>query len=127
VSFALQYKTRANIEDLALGECTIHRARKDSARWWLLWFHVTRETDGAPAVFSVPVNPGGSFLPNGPGGRTWGLTRAGVGIWQVAPSINVLDVGDVVPGAHPARSLWHQTPSIVYVPDDESWALGVAP
>lgn len=124
----LQYKPHAQIEDLAIGECTVHRASGSSgARWWLLWFHVLRDSDGQPEVFCVPVAPGGAFTESGAGGRTWGLSALGGGAWQVSPSVNVLDDRDAVTGSHSFPSLWHQTPQIVGVPDSESWATGAAP
>ena len=123
----LLYKSHAMIGDLAVGECTMHRASGSrAARWWQLWFLALRETDGQPENFCVPMNPNGHYLENGPSGRTWGLTKIGAGLWQVSPSI---DVG----GDRNARtnavgpSLWHQTPQIVGVPDAEPWANGVAP
>ena len=124
----LKYRSHASIHALALGECTVHHASTDDGKhWWNLWFHVVREMDGLPDTFVVPVNPNGSYVENGPGGRTWGLTRSSVGIWQVSPSINVLDdagARDVLAGQSVSpdrRSLWHQTPTIVDVPDDEPW------
>ena len=134
----LIYKSHALIEDLAVGECTMHRASGSGAAcWWQLWFMVLRETDGQPMRCCVPMNPGGGYIENGPGGKTWGLTMpavtpydAGPGTktWQVSPSINVLNTGDAQVGPHPTLpSLWHQTPEIVGVPDAEPWANGVAP
>src|ERR1700691_5122469 len=118
---ALVYRSCVLIEDLQLGECTIHRC----GTGWNLWFYVTRETDGVPEDFVVPVNPGGGYIENGPLGRTWGFTKSGSGVWQVSPSINVLDDAGaraVQAGAHPTTpSLWHQTPSVVGVPDGEPW------
>lgn len=134
----LIYKSHALIGDLAVGECTMHRASGSSrGRWWQLWFRVLRETDGQPEDFCVPMNPGGGYIENGPGGKTWGLTvpiatpydiAPGTKNWQVSPSINVLNTGDAYDGQHlELPSLWHQTPEIVGVPDDEPWANGVAP
>ena len=123
MSFCLQYKSHALIEDLVLGECTIHRAASASGRWWILWFYVARETDGRPEDFAIPVNPNGSYVENGPGGRTWGLNRSEAGVWSISPSINVenTDARTVHAGDHPVPSLWHQTPDIVYVPENEPW------
>jgi hypothetical protein len=128
VGFALQYHSSALIESLPLGHCTIHRARDGAKTWWNLWIHVTRTNDGAPDVFVVPVIPNGDYTENGPGGRSWGLKKTGPGEWQVSPSINVLKDNDktvVVTGLAPESiSLWHQTPSLVYVPDGEPWQAG---
>lgn len=126
---SLLYRSHALIEDLVVGECTMHRASGSSAdRWWQLWFRVLRETDGQPADFCVPMNPGGSYQPNGPGGKTWGLMKCGSNTWQVSPSINVETSGDAFAGPRSTLpSLWHQTPQIVGVPDDEPWARGDAP
>lgn len=135
----LKYQPHARIEDLAIGECTLHRASGASgARWWQLWFHVLRDSDGQPAMFCVPVSPRGSFADNGPGGRTWGLTcpqasaeasPPGTHDWVISPSIDVKDNQDAVAGheADPRPSLWHQTPEIVDVPDSEPWARGEVP
>ena len=130
---ALLYQPRVSMGDLALGECTIRRARAlDGKCWWNLWFYVARETDGIPERFAVPVNPNGSFTESGPGGRTWGLTRMAAGVWQVAPSIHVLDDagrGAILAGQPrppESRSLWHQTPALVGVPEDEAWISGGA-
>ena len=116
------------VDSLAVGECTVHRARDNGRRWWQLWFRVERETDGAPESFVVPIHPRGAFLPSGPGGKTWGLTRVGPGLWQVSPSINVVSDAQGTrthDGPHPsARSLWHQTPQVSGVPDEERWILG---
>jgi hypothetical protein len=133
----LLYKSHALIEDLAVGECTMHRASGSGCgRWWQLWFHVLRDSDGQPEVFCVPVNPGGSYIENGPGGKTWGLTvpvatpydiAPGTKNWQVSPSINVENTGNAHAESITLSSLWHQTPQIVGVPEDEPWANGVVP
>ena len=113
------------IEDLQLDECTMHRAvNPDGTRYWHLWFRVARKDNGQPDDFCVPMNPNGSFIEAGPGGKTWGLTRSTPGAWQVSPSINVLATKEVHPGEHPSPSLWHQTPMIVGVPEDVPWIAG---
>jgi hypothetical protein len=79
-------------------------------------------------VHPIPVQQGGGCFGStsrAPGGRTWGLTKTGNGTWQVSPSINVLNDRDAINGTHNGPSLWHQTPSISGVPDDEVWAMGV--
>jgi hypothetical protein len=125
----LAYRSGAMPDDLAIDECTIRHARDTTTgvTWWLLWFYVRRDTDGEPEVFAVPVNPGGGFAESGlPGGRTWGLTRSLPGVWQVSPSINVLDVDDrqVHMGVQPGKSsLWHQTPTLLNVPAGEPWMV----
>ncbi len=121
----LNFKPFMAIEALLANDCTIHRAADAKARWWLLWFYVARETDGVLESFAVPVNPNGPYTESGPGGRTWGLTRTGGGVWQISPSINVLNSGERHPGPHPSLpSLWHQTPAIVGVSDNEPWITG---
>jgi hypothetical protein len=124
----LRYRSHSTVEDLAVGECTVHRAADEhGGRWWLLWFRVSREDNELPIDVAVPINPNGGYVASGPGGKTWGLTRASIaGTWQVSPSINVLagHEAQVHPGPHAAPSLWHQTPSIVEVPDDEAWISG---
>ena len=123
----LKYRSRAMVEDLELGECTIHRASGSAAaRWWQLWFYAPRDDDGQPEYFCVPVIPGGSYCA-GPGGKTWGLNRASATTWQVSPSINVLSDQDAVSGTHEEPSIWHQTPLLVDVPDDEPWTNRQAP
>lgn len=115
-----------DIEDLEVGECTMHRAVNGAVRYWHMWFRALRETDGEPFDFCVPMNPNGAFVENAPGGKTWGLTRNAVlaNAWCVAPSINVLNTGEPHPGDHPSPSLWHQTPTITDVPDDAPWIAG---
>lgn len=120
------------VEDLALNECVIRPAtNRDGARWWHLWFYVARETDGVPEAFEVPVSPGGAYTENGPGGRTWGLTMTSPGIWQISPSIKVLNDEDArtyhAGGEPTGKDLWHQTPRLVNVPATEPWATGAAP
>jgi hypothetical protein len=128
--FTLNYRVASDgrywtaIEDLAANECTIHRAAGATGRWWLLWFYVARETDGVLEDFAVPVNPNGPYVEGGPGGKCWGLTKTAAGVWQISPSINVLNAKEVHPGPHPLPSLWHQTPTIVGIPDGEPWIAG---
>ena len=114
------------IEELTLGECTLRRcANADGTTWWNLWFRVARETDGVPEVFEVPVIPRGAYTEAGPGGRSWGLNDQGGGVWQVSPSINVVNTGNgsaTHPGDHSTLpSLWHKTPSVEGVPTGEPW------
>jgi len=123
----LHYRAHAQVEDLGVNECTIHRASgSTAARWWQLWFRVARETDGVVEDFAVPVEPNGAYREDGPGGKTWGLSRAGAGVWQISPSIDVKeDSRDAHgPNEHPGQSAWHQTPAIVDVPEGERWQLG---
>lgn len=123
----LSYRSRVAIEDLQVNECTMHRAlNTDGARFWHLWFRVLRETDGQPDDFCVPMHPNGSYIEAGPGGKTWGLVHSGPGTWQVSPSINVLSTRELHPGQHAESSLWHQTPVIIGVSDDEPWIVGAA-
>ncbi len=119
----LRYRSNVGVEDLEVGDCTMHRAATaDGHRWWLLWFRVVREDTGVAADFAVPMNPNGSFIEAGTGGKTWGLTAIGGGRWQVSPSINVLPDRRLHAGEHPAgASQWHQTPAIVDVPVGEHW------
>ncbi len=110
----------------------MHRASGGpGGRYWHLWLRVARETDGELEDFAVPVIVSGPYAENGPGGRSWGFDRAGVGRWLVSPSINVLDddgARQIVAGHAPtARSLWHQNAIVTGVPEDEPWARGEAP
>jgi hypothetical protein len=132
----LKYKSFAEVGELAVGECTVHHASSGTARFWNLWMRVLRDNDGQPDVFCVPVNPRGSYVERGPGGKTWGLNVPVASMydiapatknWAISPSINVLNSGDKHPGPHPTPSLWHQTPEILGVPDGESWATGADP
>jgi hypothetical protein len=120
VSKELRYKPHALVEDLAIGECTIHRATGSGAgRWWLLWFHDLRETDGKPEWFGVPVNPNGDYIVDGPGGKTWGLrlVPGERGAWQIAPSIDVGADRDAHGTTNAGQqSIWHQTPKISTMP-----------
>lgn len=119
----LRYRSFVDVEDLEVGECTMHRCLNGNgpAEYWHLWCRVLREDNGQSLDFCVPVNPGGAFDENGIGGKTWGLTRAGDGRWQFSPSINVLADRQLHPGPHDAPSMWHQTPAVVGVPDGEAW------
>ena len=113
------------VEALGENECTIHRAVKNSReRYWLLWFYV-KCTDGFHHDFAVPVIPNGAYNENGPGGRSWGLTKIVDGEWQISPSIHVT-VDKEIDARLPGRgSLWHETPRIVNVkPYDEIWMRG---
>lgn len=115
----LKYRSYILLDDLQVGECTVHRAGDHTGEWWLLWFRFNRETDGQPMDAAVPINPNGTY--SEADRKTWGLTKTAPGTWQIAPSINVLASGDLHPGEHPDTSLWHQTPTIVEVPDGEPW------
>ena len=121
------YRSFVDVGDLQVGECTIHHADDGKgARFWHMWFRVNRDSDGQPDTFLVPVIPGGAYTESGPGGRSWGLNRSrtvSTG-WDISPSINVLDTGELHPGPHAAPSLWHQTPTVVEVPDGEAWMTG---
>lgn len=112
------------IDGLTLGECVVRWTGKNDLRWPMLWFCVARETDGVPDTFVVPVNLGGDYIENGPGGRTWSFVKTAPGVWRVSPSINVLVSRDTVAGAHAEQSIWHQTPTVVGVPEPEPWLTG---
>ncbi|MGO9832603.1 MAG: hypothetical protein ACLP1X_00130 [Polyangiaceae bacterium] len=125
--FVLRYRAGVLLSDLRENECTIHRATTAdrTATYWLLWFYVRRGTDQELEDFAVPIIPRGTYQETGPGGRSWGFTDQGGGVWALAPSINVLQsaVGKMFqPGEHPALpSLWHKTPSVENVPTGEPW------
>lgn len=122
IETGLIYRSNALIEDLAENECTIHRASGSCAeRWWLLWFRAARDTDGELEDFCVPVNPNGGYMANGPGGKTWGLTKVGGGVWRIGPSINVLATRHAEALTSDEESVWHHTPLITNVPDHERW------
>lgn len=120
----VSYHMDCGVEDLQVGECTMHRTTDpDGSRYWHMWFRMLREDNGQPFDFVVPMNPNGGYTESGPGGKAWGLTRVGglMTWWQVSPSINVLNTGEVHPGEHATPSLWHQTPTIQGVPTDAPW------
>ena len=126
--FTLTYRSGVPIENLMLNECTIRPCRLNDGdeSWWNLWFYVARETDGVPQIFEAHILPRSPFIEYGPGGRGWGFNDEGGGVWQVSPSINILNTGDggklIHPGPHPTLpSLWHKTPSVVGVPAGEPW------
>ena len=120
----LVYRT-GKIGDLALGECTVRGAHDERGRsWWQLWTWVRRQDTGEPFYVAVPINPNGVYVEVGRSGRrTWGLTRAAPGEWQVNPSIDV--VGAKRPDGTYEPSLWHQTPRIVGVPETERWVCEI--
>lgn len=123
----LTYRSHTRIEDLRPNECTIHPAADGSGkRWWLLWASVYRDDRAGELIdIAVPVNPGHGYVENGAGGRTWGLANVGGGTWRASPSINVIDESGarwLHPGVHEAApSIWHHTPDIIGVPDDDPW------
>lgn len=123
----LRYRSFVEVDELAVDECTIKTCVAGSVRYWHMWAHVL-DKNGQPMTFCVHVAPNGDFNEKGPGGRTWGLKRSGLGRWQIAPSINVLESEETHPGHHlTERSRWHQTPALVNVPDLERWQLGGEP
>ncbi len=125
----LRYRSFVEVDDLGVGECTVKVCvAENGVRFWHMWVRVLRD-GGQPLVFCVPVAPNVVGPSDGPpGGKTWGLCRSGLNRWQIAPSINVLESKDVHPGLHPTeRSIWHQTPALVEVPDLERWQLEGAP
>ena len=123
----LRYRSFVEVDELAVGECTIKTCIAGTTRFWHMWAHVLRDS-GEPLTFCVAIAPNIVGPSDGPGGKTWGLCRSGLNRWQIAPSINVLESEQVHPGLHPTeRSIWHQTPALVGVPDLERWQLGGEP
>jgi hypothetical protein len=118
----LRYRPGVSVEALQLDECTIRGTSGRGARWWMLWF-VFRRIDGRIEHAAVPVLPHGAYTENGPGGRTWGFRRAGPGAWQVSPSIDAQEADPHAPPRQPPvmRSVWHQTPLVVGVPEGQPW------
>jgi hypothetical protein len=120
----LNYVSHARIEDLKPGECTIHRAGDGKGnRWWLLRFYDFREDQaGGLEDFAVPVNPNGNYA-NGPGGRTWGLTKVDTRTWAINPSISISTEKVLSTEFHsdcsPELTIWHKTPTLLNVPEDE--------
>ena len=119
----LRYRHFVDVDALAVNECTVRACSDGKSRWWQLWFHVARETDGQLDTFVVPIAPNAGYT-EVDGRKTWGLTALGDGEWQIAPSINVLATRDAHAGGHESGgSLWHQTPKIIEVPDSERWIV----
>ena len=123
----LRYRSFVEVDELAVGECTVKTCIAGTTRFWHMWARVLG-ISGEPLTFCVPIAPNIVGASDGPGGKTWGICRSGLNRWQIQPSINVLESKDVHPGAHPTeRSIWHQTPALVGVPDLERWQLGGEP
>lgn len=123
-----RYRAFVDVDDLAVGDCTVHRAAGGNGRWWQLWFVVDVPTRGRLAV-AVPVNPGGDYTPIGPGGKTWGLARTSKsGVWHVKPSVNVLVSGTPHPGLLGGMvSLWHDWVRLSGVGEADTWTAGGPP
>lgn len=102
----LTYRADLEIDELGLDECRVVPSKLTPLAW-VLCFHVAT-TDDHEQTFRVPVNPGGDHVERGPLGRTWGLSRVDASTWRVSPSI---DFGT-----------WHQTLTIVGVPEDVEWS-----
>ena len=130
MSYTLRYRSYVPVEDLAIGECTVRATGNNAgAAWWQLWFRVLREDNGQPIDVAVPINPNGSFVEAGPGGKTWGITRTDPvsTTWIVAPSVNVLHTADLHPGDHPEPSMWHQNVAVDGVSASDLWITGAPP
>ena len=95
----LRSKSFIKVADLAVDEGVGRVCFDGTKRYWHLWAHVL-DKNGQPMTFCVPVAPNGDFNEKGPGGRTWGLKRSGLGRWQIAPSINVLESSPPRVGRH---------------------------
>jgi hypothetical protein len=121
---SLSYRGRIFVDDLLVGECTIHRCFDDQGgRWWNLWFSVRRQSDNIPDIFCVPVNPNKPPLENSTRGKTWGLSKDTTEplVWNLSPSVNILGTRDPHPGTHERPSLWHDTIRITDAPEGEAW------
>jgi hypothetical protein len=115
-------------EDLKVNDCTIRTTTgENGAAYPRLWFYVLSDEGVALEMLGVPLAPNSTYSEGGPGGKTWGFTKTAAGVWQVAPSINVLQhpIHGVIihPGEHPEikTSSWHHTPVVVGVPEGEPW------
>jgi hypothetical protein len=128
----LEYVPGAEPEELAPGQCTVRSSGEHgtSRRWWLMWLCVERSDDGKPERRHLPVNPRGYATSCSPGWGTWGLqpVEGEPHAWQISPSIAMMErYKDGVTGEVRDREIWHKTPKIVSVPDDEMWTRGGEP
>jgi hypothetical protein len=89
-------------KDMIAGTCTIRRIGGGLAQLTICY----QSKDGEVWRKSLPVRPNGQ---HGDPEHAWGLTRSGPGRWQVTPSINLGD------------DHWHETPTIIDVPEGEEW------
>lgn len=109
----LRYRD-CDLDELAIGECTIRRCRESDSRTdWRLWLRILDEIGadaGAVVLLSVAVDAtDGAAYREVDGIKVWALARAGSGAWQIAPSID-------------AKDIWHHTPLILGAPADPPWA-----
>lgn len=128
----LEYVPGADPKELAPGQCTVRSSGEagSAKRWWLLWLCVTRVDDGKPETRHLPVSPRQGPQPHDRGWGTWGLQpiEGAPHEWQISPSIAMLErFKDEATGQHVDKEIWHQTPKIVGVPDDEMWTQGGEP
>jgi hypothetical protein len=108
---------------LADNECTIFCSGGDARFKWYLRICYRQKTDGELAECAVPVFPNADAPEGKPG---WGLKRVKDGCWQVSPSIKITtsrpDPSD--PSRQQEVELWHETPVVVGVPEEERWTHG---
>jgi hypothetical protein len=122
MSATFRYRSFVRIGELAPGECTIHHAERDGRTYWLLWLCLGLPSPDDHA--GIAVNPNGDYAEDGAGGKTWGLRQVADGAWFVAPSVNVLGMGEVHPGEHASeKSIWHENVVIDGVALGEVWSL----
>lgn len=123
MTFELRYVADASRDDgvslerLAENECTIFKGNDRFP--WHLRFCYRSKLDGKLHDSSVPIFPNADSPEGKPG---WGLKRAQGG-WQVSPSILISTrrPDPNRPGEHIDIELWHETPLIVGVGEEERW------
>ena len=98
------------------GECGVWRSRGDTE--WYFSFAFLRTTDGKPEHRSIPIVVGRDLAP---GERGWSLKKAAPGRWQIHPSISCLEYVKDKDEQPKSVEVWHETPVIVGVPDEEPW------
>lgn len=102
---------------LSPGECAIGKSAPGGTVY--LAFCFTRVTDGKPETRRIPIHVGGT-----PDNDGWGFTLVVPGVWQVTPSIKCSERLHNDPSdsaKYEDVEVWHETPQVVGVPDDEPW------
>ena len=117
----LRYRKDVARGDLQENECTIAPVGNGLA---MMTYCFRRVTDGKLERRTLPVHPNGDA---GDTEHSWGLRPVdpkGSGRWQIAPSIRCME--RIRDSADPKKDIdvevWHETPTIINVPDGEPWS-----